>query len=212
MGEIKSAFEKAMEKVEKLEKASPEELRRMEYVPKGKVLAATYLKQEGYNLEGELTKYEDSLRRYLIEGVEETFLRNITLPQDNHTRQTSERAMEGILILKGRGLKSIFEKMEHLFNYYEQARQQAYEQLRNNFEMQVQQARAALEQTSSASASARSPRSAAERSSPARTGLKARAFRERSRWSGCGSDSTQARCTPSCTPSTTRCRERRPLF
>ncbi len=146
MGEIKSAFEKAMEKIEKLEKASPEELRRMEYVPKGKALAATYLKQEGYNLEGELTKYEDSLRRYLIEGAEETFLRNIALPQDNHARQTSERAMEGIMILKGKGLKSIFEKMEHLFNYYEQARQQAYEQLRNNFEMQVQQARAALEQ------------------------------------------------------------------
>ena len=148
MGEIKSAFEKAMEKIEKLEKASPEELKRMEHIPKGNALAATYLKQEGYNLEGELAKHEDSSRRYLIEGAEETFLRNIALPEDSRTRQTSKKAMEGIVILKGkgRGLESIFEKIEHLFNYYEQARQQAYEQLRSNFEMQMQQAKLALEQ------------------------------------------------------------------
>jgi hypothetical protein len=148
MGEIKSAFEKAMEKIEKLEKASPEELRRMEYVPKGNALAATYLWQEGYDLQGELAGYEDSIRRYLTEGAEETFLRNMALPQDDRTVEASKRAMEGIMTLKGKGkgLESIFEKIEHLFNYYQQARQQAYQQLRSNFEMQVQRAKPALEQ------------------------------------------------------------------
>ena len=148
MGEIKSAFEKAMEKIEKLEKASPDELRRMEYVPKGNALAATYLRQEGHDLKGALAEYDDSMKRYLIEGAEETFLRNIALPKDDYAMQTSKKAMEGILILKGkgRGLEGVFEKIEHLFNYYQQARQQAYQQLRSDFEMQVQRAKPALEQ------------------------------------------------------------------
>jgi hypothetical protein len=142
MGEMKSAFEKAMEKVEKLGKASPEELRRMEYVPKGNALAATYLGQEDYDLEGELTKYDDTLKVHLIEGAEETFLRNIALPQNNNSRQSNKRAMEGIAVLKGKRkeIESIFEQIEHLFNYYEQARQQVYLQLKSNFETQMQAA------------------------------------------------------------------------
>jgi hypothetical protein len=148
MGEMKSAFEKAMEKVEKLGKASPEELRRMEYVPKGNALAATYLGQEDYDLEGELTKYDDTLKVHLIEGAEETFLRNIALPQNNNSRQSNKRAMEGIAVLKGKRkeIESIFEQIEHLFNYYEQARQQVYLQLKSNFETQMQAAQRAMEQ------------------------------------------------------------------
>jgi hypothetical protein len=148
MGEMKSAFEKAMEKVEKLGKASPEELRRMEYVPKGNALAATYLGQEDYDLEGELTKYDDTLKVHLIEGAEETFLRNIALPQNNNSRQSNKRAMEGIAVLKGKRkeIESIFEQIEHLFNYYEQARQQVYLQLKSNFETQMQATQRAMEQ------------------------------------------------------------------
>jgi hypothetical protein len=148
MGEIKSAFEKAMEKIANLEKASPEELRRMEYVPKGGALAAKYLQEEGYDLRGELNKYETNLRKYLLEGAEETFLRNIALPQDKYARQRIKKAMEGIVVLKGnrKRLEGIFEKMEHLFNYYEQTSQQAYEQLRGNFEMQMREAKRQLEQ------------------------------------------------------------------
>ena len=148
MGEVKSAFEKAMEKVEKLEKASPQELGRMGYVPKGSALAARYLKQELPELKTALTEYEDSLRRYLIEGAEEVFLRNIALPQSDHTKQTSKRAMEGILELKRdkKRIESIFGKIEHLFGYYEQARQQAYTQAKRNFETRLEGTRRALEQ------------------------------------------------------------------
>ncbi len=148
MGEIKSAFEKAMEKVEKLEKASPEELRRMEYIPKGNVIAATYLKQGNYDLKTEIAKYEDSLRGYLIEGAEEALLRNITLPQSDRSKQTSKRAMEGIAVLKAgkRKLESIYGKIEHLFNYYEQARQQVYVQMKRDFEMRFEGVGKALQQ------------------------------------------------------------------
>jgi len=43
MGEIKSAFERAMERVEKLEKPSEEEVLKWKYVPEGQKLAAEYL-------------------------------------------------------------------------------------------------------------------------------------------------------------------------
>jgi hypothetical protein len=110
--------------------------------------AATYLGQEDYDLEGELTKYDDTLKVHLIEGAEETFLRNIALPQNNNSRQSNKRAMEGIAVLKGKRkeIESIFEQIEHLFNYYEQARQQVYLQLKSNFETQMQATQRAMEQ------------------------------------------------------------------
>ena len=58
MGDIKSAAEIAMEKVEKLGEATEEERLRWKYVPEGEKLAAKYLK-EGYNLVAEMGQYEE---------------------------------------------------------------------------------------------------------------------------------------------------------
>ncbi|MDI6815251.1 MAG: hypothetical protein QMC90_04145, partial [Dehalococcoidales bacterium] len=64
MGEIKSALEIAMERVEKLGKATDEERLKWKYVPEGERLAARYLKQD-CNLVVELSQYEENVRRYI---------------------------------------------------------------------------------------------------------------------------------------------------
>ena len=79
MGDIKSAAEIAIEKVEKLGEATEEERLRWKYVPEGEKLATRYLKQD-CNLVVELSKYEEKVRRYIIEGSGGILVRNINLP------------------------------------------------------------------------------------------------------------------------------------
>lgn len=149
MEEIKSAWEKAMEKVEKLGKASEEELKRLEYIPLGNILAAQYLREEDYDLGAELTKYKGTgIRKYIIQGIQETLIRNIALPRDNRAKETTKRAMVGIRLIKENKnqLQAVFDLMNNLFNYYEQARQQTYIQLRQNFEVKFQEVTKAVQQ------------------------------------------------------------------
>ena len=149
MGEMKSAWEKAMEKVEKLGKPSEEELKQLEYVPAGNRLAARYLKEKTFDLDAELIKYKGTgASKYIIQGTEEIFLRNIVLPQNEHTKQTITKAMAGISLLKENKnrLETIFDRINNLLNYYEQARQQTYMQFKKGFESKLQEAGQALKQ------------------------------------------------------------------
>ena len=147
MGEMKSAFEKAMEKIADLEKASPDELRRMEYVPKGNTLAAQYLAGECQDLRTELGQYDVEYKEYLKEGVEKTLLRNIVLPQSERDKATNKKAMQGIVALKkdSARIKNVFVKIEQLCEYYEQTLQHTFNQLRKSFEGRLEEAKANLE-------------------------------------------------------------------
>ncbi len=149
MGEIKSAWEKAMEKANNLGKLSPDEADKFKYVPLGNALAAQYLREKAYDLEAELTKYKDSnAMRYVTEGAEEILLGNIFLPRSEQSKQDVKKAMTGIKLIKKdkRRVEVIFDQINNLLDYYEQARQQAFVQLKSNFAAKLQQAAAALEQ------------------------------------------------------------------
>jgi len=148
MREVKSALEKAMERVEKLGKASPEELKRMEQVPLGNAIAARYLRGELADLLAELSQHDVDVRGYIVEGILETLLRNISLPRDSHTRQTNSRAMEGILALKQNkeSVRDVFDHIEHLFSYYEASLEQAFTRLRQEFEARLGETKKVLEQ------------------------------------------------------------------
>jgi len=145
MGDIKSAREIALEKVEKLGEVTDEERLKWKYVPEGEKLAARYLKQN-LNLVTELGKYDEKVIRYIKEGASEILIRNINLPQNDLTRKNNKKAMEGLKTLKKDkiGVENIFSKMRNIFNHYleqgEQQRKQAYEQLKAEFEAKVQQA------------------------------------------------------------------------
>ena len=145
MGDIKSAIEIAMEKVERLGEATDEERLRWKYVPEGEKLAAKYLKQN-LNLVAELSNYKENVIKYIKEGATDILIRNIDLPKDNFSRRNNKKAMEGLKSLKSDkiGVENIYSKMRSIFNHYieqgAQQKKQAYERLKVEFEAKIQQA------------------------------------------------------------------------
>ncbi len=145
MGDIKSALELAMEKVERLGEVTEEERMKWKYVPEGEKLAARYLKQN-LNLVAELGNYEESVIRYIKEGACDILIRSINLPKDELAKRNNKKAMEGLKTLKSDkiGVENIYSKIRSIFNHYieegEQQRKQAYQRLKVEFEAKVQQA------------------------------------------------------------------------
>ena len=145
MGEIKSAFEIAMEKAEKLGEATDEERLKWKYVPEGKKLAGKHIKQ-GINLVAELSQYEDNIKKYIIQGAAEILISNISLPNSDIAKRSNRRAMEGLKVVKSdkAGVENVYSKMRRIFDHYvgegAQQRRQAYESLKAEFEAKMKQA------------------------------------------------------------------------
>jgi hypothetical protein len=145
MSDIKSAREIAMEKAEKLDKATDEERLKWKYTPEGEKLASRYLKQD-LNLVTELGNYDEKISRYIKDGASEILIRNINLPKKELDRRTNKKAIDGLKTLKSNkvGVENIFSKMRNIFKHYteqgEQQRKQAYMQLKVEFEAKVRQA------------------------------------------------------------------------
>lgn len=143
MSEIKSALDRAMERAEALGKASEEDLCKWKYVPEGESLAARYLKGE-VNLIAELSKYDASARRYVIEGARAILLRGIDLPRNDYAKSINRKAMEGIKALKKDNVRveNVYTKMRRIFNHYEkegeEQRRRAHENLKIDFEQRMQ--------------------------------------------------------------------------
>ena len=151
MGEMKSARERAMEKVEKLGKLTEDEIKRFECIPVGNKLAATYLQEADFNLNSELTKFKGTgLRKYIAQGAQEIFLHNIILPQSERDKQATKKAMEGLRAVKENKnqLEATLDRITNLLNYYEQARQQTYSQFKKGFEARLQETSQALQKQS----------------------------------------------------------------
>ncbi len=144
MGDMKSALELAMGKIEKLDKATDEERLKWKYVPEGEKLAVRYIKH-GCNLVAEMSRYEENVRRYIIEGAADILTRNINLPKDDSVRKNNRKAMDGLKNLKSDkvGVENVFSKMRYIFNHYmeqgEQQRKQAYERLKTEVKAGVQE-------------------------------------------------------------------------
>jgi hypothetical protein len=145
MGEIRSAREIALEKAEKLGKATKEELDRAKYIPEGEKLANNYLRNET-NLMAELTKYPDGVRKYLVTGAQNVLVRNLDLPKGDFIKKRNKMVLAGLKVLKQdkASLENVFSKIRRLFEHYEgqgeQQRRQAYEMFKRDFEAKVRQA------------------------------------------------------------------------
>lgn len=145
MDEMKSAYEIAMEKAERLGRPSEEDVNKWKYVPQGQEIALGYLKNER-NLVAELGNYDEDVRRHVIAGAQEILLRNIDIPRNDSVKKSNKRAMEGIKALKSdkAGIENVYSKMRRIFEHYEQQgeqqRKQAYEDLKMDFEQRLEQA------------------------------------------------------------------------
>lgn len=143
--EMKSAYERAMERIKDLEEPSQEEVLTWKYVPEGEKLAVRYLREE-LSLATELGRFKEEERGYVARGVEEVLLRNIVLPIHDVARKNNKRAMDAIKALKKdkAAVENVFTKMRRVFDHYsnegEQQRKQAYEMLRQDFQVKLQHA------------------------------------------------------------------------
>ena len=142
---MKSAFERAMEKVSELGEASAEEKARWKYGPEGERLAARYLANE-CSLAGEMGKYEPLARKYATAGAAEALIRNIDLPRSDFLKVNTEKAMEGIKTLESdeAGVEKVFGKISYVLNHFQQdgerQKKQAYEALKGDFQARVERA------------------------------------------------------------------------
>ena len=145
MAEMKSAFERAMERAESLGKASEEDLRKWKYLPEGERLAAKYLKDE-CDLVAEIGRCDDNVRKHVVEGAQGILVNNIDLPRNEFAKRTNKKAMEAIKELKRDkvSVENVYTKLRRIFNHYEQEgeqqRRQAYEAVKRDVEAKMQQA------------------------------------------------------------------------
>ena len=145
MADIKSAYEIAMEKINKIESATPEERLKWKYIPKGEELAGKYIKDD-INLTAELAKYGEQERKYVVQGISSILIRNIDLPKNDAVKKNNKKAMDGLSAIKKdkKGLENVFSKIRYIFNHYaeqgEAQKKAAYEQVKEEFAMKLQQA------------------------------------------------------------------------
>jgi hypothetical protein len=143
MSEMKSAWEIAMEKADKLGKASPEELSSLKYVPEGNKIASMFLQDDKLKLPEEISKYASpDASRYVKKGIEEILLRNITLPHNEEDLRRTKRSMEGLRLIKEnkKQLENILTLINNLLNQYQVALQQTYNEFKKKAEAALQQA------------------------------------------------------------------------
>ena len=143
--EIKSAFEIAMEKLNKIESSTEEERLEWEYLPKGEQLAGKYVKED-FDLFAALNEFTGDPRKYVIKGAAAVLVRNISMPHNELIKKTNKKAMDALKVLKndkGR-TEAVFANIRRLFDHYgtqgEQQRKQALASLKTDFEDRLQEA------------------------------------------------------------------------
>ncbi|OGO08392.1 MAG: hypothetical protein A2Y61_06235 [Chloroflexi bacterium RBG_13_60_13] len=126
MGDIKSAWEIALEKTEKLGKLSPEELRnqrRQELAPVGQGLSDRYLAGLGlWQLKVELDRYKGEEKTLVTEALVSSLVQGIELGNSDRLA----KVIEGVSALKEErkaGIAEIKDQAEALFREYQEVEQ-----------------------------------------------------------------------------------------
>lgn len=128
MAEMKSAFEKAMERAEKLGKLSPEEMRERkeaEYTPIGRALAERYLGHgQKQVFKEEANRYSGDEKGIVVRAALSRLGEAIELENDELT----EKALAGMLVLKQKErIGEVDKKIRSLLSEFREAQQQKYE-------------------------------------------------------------------------------------
>ena len=136
---MKSAFERAMEKAERLGQATEEEKMGWKWVPEGNRLAAEFLRDKA-DLAKELEGYGKEERGYVLKGVMETLASNVSLPKTTAAKENLDRAMEGLKQVEAGELAGRIEYVVTQYLQYGMEQQkQAYDQLKQQIEEALRQ-------------------------------------------------------------------------
>lgn len=136
---IKTALERALERMKDFKEVSAEEISAMEHRPRGRALGATFLKEADFDIAAALKDFDSGILPYIKGGVEETLLLNIILPGSEEDFNLSRRAMEGIYSIKveSPAAGEILGQMGQLLNQYRQTQAQALENFKRDFDMEA---------------------------------------------------------------------------
>ena len=127
-----------------MELEEPDEKQKLEWemAPKGRRLAGSFLKGQGAPFTTIESESPDR-RVYLVKGMMEALVSNLQLPKNDAANFTNAKVMEGIQrLLAGKpGVKELLERVKYVTDQYRQfgipQREQAYAQLKAQFEAQV---------------------------------------------------------------------------
>jgi hypothetical protein len=146
MAEIKSALELALEKAERYGKASPQEMQEVKWQEQARHLAAEFLRGK-IELEPELKNVPSEARTALDRQVKEILLRNINLPREGVVDDANTRAQAGLLQVARdkKATQRVLQEIKQVFVSYEQVRQNAMQQLKAQFNAQLDGVRKNLE-------------------------------------------------------------------
>ena len=143
MAEIKSTMELVMERLAAMDiAAAPDELLADEKKKEGMRLAAAFLRGEEVSLTAVLAEQPEAVRKALITGQVQAFLRNIILPRDEEQQVLAERAMLGLLTVghADEELVPVFGELKSVLDRYREHRNQLRQQLQEQFSQHLQQA------------------------------------------------------------------------
>ncbi len=146
--EIKSTLEIVLEKVEKLGKASKEELRREELIKEGRRLAAKFLNEKDFSLVKALAAVKPEDKPLILRGVVDTLVRNIVFPRDEHAIAEIERALLGLeqVFASFPQVKQLTAEIKKLLLLFYQQQKQIYEQFKQQFKAQFSEVEEALKE------------------------------------------------------------------
>jgi len=134
VAEIKSALELALEKAERLGRATEQEIQEAKDRDWGRHLAADFLREK-VELEEELQKVPASSQALVVANIKEVLLRNIILPRQGGPDPTFQRVRSGLLKVaqNKKAMQRLLSEVEQLLKNFEQVRQKNYEQLKASF-------------------------------------------------------------------------------
>lgn len=146
--EIKSTLEIVLEKVEKLGKASKEELRREELIKEGRRLAAKFLNEKDFSLLKALATVKPEDKPLILRGMVDTLVRNIVFPRDEHAIAEIERALLGLeqVFAAFPQVKQLTAEIKKLLLLFYQQQKQIYEQFKQQFKAQFSEVEEALKE------------------------------------------------------------------
>jgi hypothetical protein len=145
MADIKSALEIALEKIAQMGDATEEEHLKWKYIPDGEKLAASCL-SDNCEIKSKINNYDKKIRNYVLKGAETVFIANIGIPKNDIIKNNNKKAMDNLMFVKNdkTATKEVYEKINYLFNHYDEQgkkqRDQAYEQLKVDFQKKLEKA------------------------------------------------------------------------
>ncbi len=131
MAEIRSALEIAMEKADRLGKADAKEIETEKWIDEGRRTAASYLNAlEEKDLKAMVSEFSSGELGSVLKGVTQTLMRNVVLPRDRDQLKTINKALSGMVAIKGSVASQAVSKIQEILDGYLQTREHYYEQIK----------------------------------------------------------------------------------